>query len=143
MKNVKWVMEIELSNQDYQGYWQTRGWSDLATIQTLSIIDTATATPLDDGRYGIAGIAFAGIRGIDKVEVSVDNGNSWQEAEIKPAINGLTWNLWSFAWNPAPGQYDVLVRATDGEGRQQTDAIARPLPDGATGYHRLAVTVEA
>lgn len=141
MKNVKWVAEIELADSDYQGYWQVRGWSDSAIVRTMSRIDTARATRLEDGNVAIGGIAFAGLRGVQRVEVSVDGGESWQEAELKPALNELSWNLWGFSWQAEPGTHDVLVRATDGSGEVQTKKRARPLPDGATGYHLLRVNV--
>ena len=141
MKNVKWVTEVELATQDYMGYWQTRGWSDSAIVQTMSRIDTANATKLDDGTYGVGGIAFAGLRGIEQVEVSTDNGQSWQTAQVKPALNDLSWNLWGFAWDAEPGTYEVVVRATDGTGDVQTAEPSRPLPDGATGYHVVSVKV--
>jgi DMSO/TMAO reductase YedYZ molybdopterin-dependent catalytic subunit len=141
MKNVKWVVEIELSDQEYQGYWQTRGWSDSAEVQTLSRVDTREATRLEDGSSAIGGIAFAGIRGISKVEVSLDDGLTWNEATLKPAMNELSWNLWTYQWQAESGKYDVQVRATDGTGQLQ-DPEARPsLPDGATGYHRVNVKV--
>lgn len=141
MKNVKWVTEIELVAEDYQGYWQTRGWSDPAIVQTMSRIDTAQATKLDDGSYAIGGIAFSGLSGIEQVEVSLDNGSSWQTAQVKPSLNEYSWNLWGFAWNAEPGTYEVIVRATDGTGELQTAEPSRPLPNGATGYHKLSVTV--
>ncbi len=141
MKNVKWVTEIELTNTDYQGYWQERGWSDPAIVQTMSRIDTAEATRLSDGSVAIGGVAFAGLRGIQEVEVSMDNGESWQEAQLNPAINDLSWNLWVYTWEPEPGAYEVWVRATDGTGEIQTATRTRPLPDGATGYHMLRVSV--
>ncbi len=141
MKNVKWVREIELSNQDYKGYWQARGWSDSAIIRTMSRIDTATATRLEDGSVAIGGIAYAGLRGVQRVEISVDNGLSWQDAQLKPARNELSWNLWAFNWQAEPGNYNVLVRATDGGGATQSAEQRRPLPDGATGYHKLKVRV--
>ena len=141
MKNVKWVVEIELSDQEYEGYWQTRGWSDTAEVQTLSRIDTQEATKLEDGSAAIGGIAFAGIRGISKVEVSIDDGLTWNETELKPALNELTWNLWTYQWQADPGNYDVLVRATDGAGQLQDPEVRRPLPDGATGYHKVNVKV--
>jgi DMSO/TMAO reductase YedYZ molybdopterin-dependent catalytic subunit len=141
MKNVKWVVEIELSDQEYQGYWQTRGWSDSAEVQTLSRIDTKEATKLEDGSYAIGGIAFAGIRGISKVEVSLDDGLTWNEADLKPAMNELSWNLWTYQWQANPGEYPALVRATDGMGTLQDPEVRRPLPHGATGYHKVAIRV--
>ena len=140
MKNVKWVTEIELTSSDYQGYWQQRGWSDVAIVQTMSRIDTREATRLPSGAV-IGGVAFAGLRGVSRVEVSLDGGSSWQPAELKPALNELSWNLWLYAWDAPPGRYEVLVRATDGSGEVQSGQPRRPLPDGATGYHRLNVRV--
>jgi DMSO/TMAO reductase YedYZ molybdopterin-dependent catalytic subunit len=141
MKNVKWVSEIELSNSDYTGYWQSRGWSDSAIVQTMSRIDSGDASFLDDGQALIGGVSFAGLRGISKVEVSFDGGTNWQEAQVKPALNELSWNLWGFAWQAQKGSYKVLVRATDGLGDLQTSDKNPPLPDGATGYHELSVKV--
>ncbi len=141
MKNVKWVTEIELVNTDFMGYWQTRGWSDTAIVRTMSRIDTGEAVRLDDGTVAVGGVAFAGLRGVQGVEVSVDGGDTWQEAQVAPAVNGLTWNLWGFSWNAEPGSYEVLVRATDGTGETQTAERSRPLPDGASGYHSVTVRV--
>ncbi len=141
MKNVKWVVEIELADQDYQGYWQQRGWSDEAVVQTMSRIDTATATMLDDGTAAIGGIAFAGLRGVEEVEVSLDGGSSWQRATVRPAENDFSWTLWGFQWQADPGEYQVQVRAVDGTGTSQTAERQRPLPDGATGHHQLKVRV--
>ena len=141
MKNVKWVQEIELASEDHLGYWQTRGWSDLAIVQTMSRIDTGKATPLPDGTAAIGGIAFAGLRGVDRVEVSVDGGTTWQHATLDEPVNGLSWTLWGFRWEAGPGTYEVLVRATDGGSITQTSKRQRALPDGATGYHRRRVTV--
>ncbi|UCH27525.1 MAG: molybdopterin-dependent oxidoreductase [Trueperaceae bacterium] len=141
MKSVKWVVSIEVADQDHLGYWQTRGWSDLAEVKTMSRIDTQTATRLSDGSVAIGGIAFAGLRGINAVEVSVDGGTHWQHAEIDRAVNELSWTLWGFRWEAEPGVYTVLVRATDGQGITQTSERARPLPDGASGHHSLRVKV--
>ncbi len=141
MKNVKWLTRIELVDQDYQGYWQKRGWSDRAVVRTMSRIDTGVATPTGDGRVVIGGIAFAGKRGIRAVEVSFDDGQSWRAAELKPSSSRITWTLWRYAWKAEPGRYTVTVRAIDGEGRTQDPTPRPPLPDGATGYHRRKVRV--
>ena len=42
MKNPKWITEIELTEKDYQGYWESRGWTDEARVKTMSRIDTPT-----------------------------------------------------------------------------------------------------
>jgi DMSO/TMAO reductase YedYZ molybdopterin-dependent catalytic subunit len=144
MKNVKWLESIELVTEDYQGYWQDRGWSDVATVRTQSRIDVAG----DDfaARAGeetwIAGIAWAGGRAISKVEVSTDGGSSWNEALLKEPIAPASWTLWAYRWKPeATGTAEVVCRATDGAGVTQTQEVAEPHPAGATGYHRMSVSV--
>ena len=97
-KNVKWITEIEAVSYDYKGFWQTRGWDDRAVYKTLSRIDIPDDTV--SGTTTIAGIAFAGDRGISKVEVSLDGGNTWEQAEIKPALSEYSWVLWHKEWNP-------------------------------------------
>ncbi|WP_456412476.1 sulfite oxidase, partial [Oceanithermus profundus] len=141
MKNVKWLTRIELAGEDYRGYWQKRGWSDRAVVRTMSRIDTGVATPTGDGRVAIGGVAFAGRRGVRAVEVSFDDGRSWQAAELKPGSSRITWTLWRYLWKAEPGTYAVTVRAVDGEGRTQDPTPRPPLPDGATGYHRRKVRV--
>jgi DMSO/TMAO reductase YedYZ molybdopterin-dependent catalytic subunit len=138
MKNVKWITAIEAVDFDFKGYWQRRGWDDRAEYKTMSRID------IPDGRVRgsatIAGIAFAGDRGISRVEVSTDGGRSWEKAEIKPGLSGYTWVLWRRDWTPAGrGSNVVLVRATDGRGAMQTSAHSPPIPDGASGYHARTV----
>jgi DMSO/TMAO reductase YedYZ molybdopterin-dependent catalytic subunit len=146
MKNVKWLESIELVESDFEGYWQERGWSDDATVRTQSRIDVAG----EDGsaRRGeatwIAGVAWAGDRGINRVEVSTDGGTTWSEAQVREPISKYTWSQWAYRWTPSQdGDAVVMCRATDGSGTTQTDDIAPPHPAGATGYHRASVRVSA
>ncbi len=143
MKNVKWLTRIELVDYDYQGYWQERGWSDGAVINTTSRIDTPRQYgQVLAGIQSMGGVAFAGDRGIAKVEVSTDDGYSWTEAQVKDALSPYTWVLWTKDWTPpGPGSYLLKVRATDKTGRLQSPANEDPLPDGATGYHTVVIHV--
>ena len=72
MMNAKWLTEIEVVDTVYLGYWQVRGWSNDAQIKTTSIIYYPPPQAQVNGTLPIAGVAFAGDRGISKVEVSVD-----------------------------------------------------------------------
>ena len=144
MKNVKWLEAIEVVPNDFKGYWMQRGWSDEAIIDTESRIDVAGK----DGRARIgeetwvAGVAWAGIRGVERVEVSVDGGTSWNEAMLKDPISPISWRQWAYLWTPArSGRAMVLARATDGEGNVQVMKEAPPHPDGATGYPVVFVEV--
>jgi len=139
MMSAKWVRQVVLSDSVYLGFWQTRGWSNEATVQTVAFIrvpaDGATVSLTQvGGSVVLGGVAFAGDRGISKVEVSVDGGNTWQPATLKPPASDLTWVLWAFEWNPKPGNYVIYARATDGLGALQTSAQTDTFPSGATGY---------
>jgi hypothetical protein len=90
----------------------------------------------------IAGIAWAGDRGIDRVEVTTDGGETWSEARLKPPAAADAWTLWAYRWTPErAGESTVAVRATDGDGNTQPAAAADPHPSGATGYHTRVVRV--
>jgi len=88
MKNVKWITRIELVDYDFKGYWMQRGWSDPAPYNTSTRIDVpATRAQVGAGEVALGGVTFAGYRGIQKVEVSLDDGKSWQDAQLKPALS--------------------------------------------------------
>jgi DMSO/TMAO reductase YedYZ molybdopterin-dependent catalytic subunit len=141
-KNVKWLQEIELVDSDYLGFWQERGWSDTATEHVLSFIDTphGKATPDADGNVPVAGISFAGARGISTVEVQVDDGE-WQPATVEPYDPALIWQRWRFDWKPTPGNYHLTVRATDSAGMLQIEEQTDPHPDGMTGYNTVRIQI--
>lgn len=141
MKNVKWITRIEAVDFDFKGYWQRRGWDDRAEYKTLSRIDAPAGSSTRE--VTIAGIAFAGDRGISKVEVSSDGGRTWEQAEFKPGLSPYTWVLWQRQWTPEnPGKHLVVVRATDGRGAVQRSQLAPPAPSGSSGYHAVTVRSE-
>ncbi|HKY04912.1 MAG TPA: molybdopterin-dependent oxidoreductase, partial [Blastocatellia bacterium] len=119
MKNVKWVERIEAVNYDFKGYWQRRGWDDRALYKTMSRIDAPHGQA--GGRFTVAGIAFAGDRGVSRVEVSTDGGKSWSAAEIKEPLSRFSWVLWHKQLDSLEqGERTIVVRATDGTGETQT-----------------------
>jgi DMSO/TMAO reductase YedYZ molybdopterin-dependent catalytic subunit len=145
MKNVKWLQRIEVVTFDFQGYWMERGWSDIAAYNTHVRIDSPTGSgrPVD-GTLVVAGIAFAGQRGIAKVELSTDGGKTWSEAALEAPPGRHTWRRWRYAWTvPGPGRYRLVARATDGTGQTQTSVQRAPFPDGSTGYHAIDISVTA
>jgi hypothetical protein len=77
---------------------------------------------------------------VDKVEVQVDGG-AWQPVQMSAPISDATWVQWLFRWNAPAGDHSISVRATDGTGEVQTDAVTRPAPDGARGHHTIEVHV--
>ena len=143
MKNVKWIEAIELVSGDYRGYWQQRGWSDPAPYQMLSRIDEprdgeslAAGTP-----FQLRGLAFTGDRGISRVELAINERRV--EAHVDGALGPFTWVLWSYKWTPSTvGQYSLRVRAYDAKGAPQPADTQPSFPSGATGLHRIDVTVD-
>jgi DMSO/TMAO reductase YedYZ molybdopterin-dependent catalytic subunit len=144
MKHCKWLTRIQVVNQNYQGYWEERGWDDLAAVQLTSRIDTPAAganIPHGETTY-IAGVAFSGNKGIAEVDVSIDGGQIWERATLKRPLSGLTWVLWEYPWQPEKqGTYTLVVRAVDLGGNVQTPQEAPPAPSGATGYDSFDVSV--
>lgn len=143
MKNVKWLRSIEAVPEDYRGYWQQQGWSDTALVQTMSQVRVPSGGTVASAQQTlVGGIAFAGARGISRVEWSADGGRSWQDARLDPEISPLSWRFWRAGWTPpSPGEATLMVRATDGTGRRQDARYTDTLPDGATGYHAVKVQV--
>ncbi len=142
MKNVKWLNRISLVAEDFKGYWQVRGWDDTATYQTASRFDVPRSrASVAAGITDVAGVAYAGDRGIQKVEISQDGGQTWQTAQLKPGLSPYTWQLWRARVDLAPGVRTLQVRATDGHGHLQVREPADPFPSGSTGYHTLTLLV--
>lgn len=139
---TKWLSEIRLTTSDVDGYWIPRGWSKDGPIKTESRIDVPrSGSAIDAGATPIAGVAWAPTRGIDRVEVQVDDGE-WQEARLGDGTTDLTWRQWVVEWDAPAGDHEIRVRATDGTGETQTEEIAPVAPSGATGWHTISVHVE-
>ncbi|MFN8589836.1 MAG: molybdopterin-dependent oxidoreductase [Thermomicrobiales bacterium] len=151
-KNVKWVTRIEVVDYDAKGFYEQQGWGPNFEIPTRSDIFSPRwvrrrrddfVEPFSVGQTAtIRGRAFAGDRGIQRVEFSDDDGETWTEARIDYPGTDLTWTFWSVAWAPAaPGEYTLLSRAIDGNGDPQPSETRSIVPQGATGYHRVVATV--
>jgi DMSO/TMAO reductase YedYZ molybdopterin-dependent catalytic subunit len=141
-ENPKWLTRIELTDHFVHGLYSSQGWYN-GPLHTMSRIDRPGGKLAVGQVVEIGGIAFAGNRGIQKVEVSTDNGQSWQQATLDPPLSGDSWVFWKMQWRPErPGNYTLVVRATDGTGAVQTSRQRGTVPNGATGYHRVKVMVE-
>ncbi|MBF6275481.1 MULTISPECIES: molybdopterin-dependent oxidoreductase [Nocardia] len=137
---TKWVTELEITRFDRaQAYWTRRGWSERGPNKTGTRIDTPRGA-VRAGKVTIAGVAWAQHRGIDAVEVQIDNG-PWQPARLAAEPSVDTWRQWSYDWDASAGTHTVRARATDGTGTVQTAEVADVIPDGASGYPSRTIRV--
>jgi DMSO/TMAO reductase YedYZ molybdopterin-dependent catalytic subunit len=137
MKQPKWLTSIEVANHDYTGYWEQQGWSKEAIVKVNSAF---LVEQREGGMLALGGWAYAGNRGISKVEFSPDDGKTWLPAAVKEPLNMNCWQFWSAEWKPpAPGEYTLKVRAYDGTGKMQPAQPKPTLPDGGQGYHTVKV----
>jgi len=82
---------------------------------------------VDSGTVEVRGVAWAGDDTVDTVEVSPDAGETWFEAEVyEGESEPYGWVLFRYEWEAEPGEYTLVSRATDGEGRSQPAEISDP-----------------
>jgi len=143
MKGPKWLEEIDVAASEGGGFWEQQGWDAATPVHTTSRFDAPRdGDVVRRGAVQLAGVAFAGTQGVQSVEWSADGGRAWTAADLQPPLSPLTWVLWTATWTPATeGVATLLVRARDGGGRLQTADQSPSYPSGATGYHRIQVTV--
>ena len=140
MKNAKWVVGIRALRTEVVDWYGQRNWDRQGVVKTMSRIDTpAPGARLPAGRVTVAGIAYAGDRGVAAVQLSPDGGRSWQPAVfLEEPLGRDAWRRWLTEVDVAPGQRLTLVcRAVDGLGQPQIATFKLPQPDGASGLHRI------
>jgi DMSO/TMAO reductase YedYZ molybdopterin-dependent catalytic subunit len=141
--STKWLTELEVTTfSAFDQYWVPRGYAERAPIKTMARIDTPrSAQRVSAGRVPAAGVAWAQTRGIDAVEVRVDDGE-FEPAELADELSDATWRQWRFDWDATPGNHTLTVRAVDGTGETQIEQRTDVLPDGASGWMSLVVSVD-
>jgi DMSO/TMAO reductase YedYZ molybdopterin-dependent catalytic subunit len=151
MKQPKWLTEIEFVDKEFVGYWEARGWAKSAWRKVNSgflypqanyrLLDLVAPGAKVKAPVEMVGWALAGPSGIRRVDVSIDDGVSWNAALLSENRSPYIWTVWKYRFAPAkPGRYHVRVRATDGDGRSQPPSD----PDRASGMSaqvRLALAV--
>ncbi|WP_051063328.1 molybdopterin-dependent oxidoreductase [Ilumatobacter nonamiensis] len=141
---TKWVTDITLTRWDeFDAYWVPRGWSKRGPVKTMARIDTPRSGARRDGEVPIGGVAWAVHRGVEAVQVRIDEGE-WRDAELGAVPSADTWVQWVYRWDTSEverGGHSVEVRAIDGEGEPQPEQPKAVAPDGAQGYHRISIDV--
>jgi len=139
MKSTKWVQGIRVKSSDHRAYWEQRGWDEEAVVNTLSYV---RAIQRRGDRIAVGGVAYAGRRDVDRVEVSVDDGETWTDATLENPPSEHAWRRWRHVFDrPDRAPLDVVVRATDGEGDRQTSERTRSHPGGSTGWHSVSTSL--
>ena len=139
---TKWVVDFELTTfENFDAYWVDRGWAQKGPIKTESRIDVPKSLArVAPGKVAVAGVAWAQHRGIEAVQVRIDEG-PWVPAELADELTIDTWRQWKYAWDATAGNHRIEVRATDKTGAVQPETRVAPIPDGATGWHSIMVRV--
>lgn len=139
---TKWVTELTVTRFDREvAYWTQRGWSERGPIKLSSRIDVPRQSQtVPAGTVVIAGVAWSPHVGISGVQVRIDDG-PWNDADLAEAISIDTWRQWAFRWRATPGEHRLSVRAIDTTGQVQISETSGVVPDGATGLHRIGVSV--
>ncbi|MEV1013902.1 sulfite oxidase [Micromonospora sp. NPDC049751] len=137
MAHVKWLHSIEVRTTPFDGYqnavaYRLRRDADDPGEPVTRIEPRALVRPpgfpdfmtrrrvLPAGPCTVDGRAWSGHAPVVAVEVSVDGGASWAQAELDPATGGeFAWRRWRYEWTATPGRYVLSARATDASGRTQ------------------------
>ena len=143
--NVKWLGRIVVSKQPIWTRNNTTSYvligdayppeSEAAgKVATTQVIKSALALPwpakLKAESQRIHGFAHSPDGPITTVEWSQDSGNTWNEAEGSGPQVQYSWVRFEFDWDPDPGEYTIMTRATDWAGNTQPDEI----PFNEKGY---------
>jgi DMSO/TMAO reductase YedYZ molybdopterin-dependent catalytic subunit len=100
---------------------------DFVIIERMPVKSLVTfpANGADVGmKTQVRGHAWSGDRTVEKLEISMDFGATWQGAELDAPVNSGAWQNWrADVAFPQAGYYEVWARATDSAGEMQPFAI--------------------
>ena len=134
---TKWLSEIELVPwEDFDGYWIPRGWAKESPILTQSRIDVPRhQASVSAGPVGVGGVAWAPDRGIDAVEVKVDQGE-WQPAQITEPLSDAAWVQWRSTGTPSPGSMSSRSARPTAPARSRPTSVRVPHPTAPAAITR-------
>jgi DMSO/TMAO reductase YedYZ molybdopterin-dependent catalytic subunit len=119
MKQPKWIVAVEAIDHWEPGFWVARGWDREGRVKTTAAIDTVVRR---DDVLDVGGFAYAGARGIARVELRLDDG-AWQAAQLREPVSGTAWVLWRAVVRVQSGSGRLTVRAVDGSGQVQAGPL--------------------
>lgn len=146
--NVKWLRRLELGTKPWMTRWETSKYTDplpngTARIFTLEIdaksVITSPCAPQTiaaRGWHTVSGLAWSGRGRIAKVDISLDGGTTWHEADLLSTPQPKCTVRFQYAWNWTGGETTILSRATDDAGFVQPTRTALIAERGiGTDYH--------
>jgi sulfite oxidase len=159
-RSVKWVERIELRKKPWQGYFQHVAYRLLPEDAApgpgagmplgLVALNADVLAPADGeivvaGPVEVRGYAFAGgERHVARVDVSLDGGTTWSQAELLDDLGPWAWRHWRITVELSPGEHEILVRAWDSSAATQPeDEAALWNPKGYVNNARPRVRVRA
>jgi DMSO/TMAO reductase YedYZ molybdopterin-dependent catalytic subunit len=136
ISSIKWVAQIEVSDQPLFSLWNTQQYRLLGTGYpadspplTSQVVKSAwelargAALPYKT-RVKLTGRAWSGTSAIEHVDVSIDHGASWTPAKLSGPNQAGSWTQFTYSFPPQPsGTYELWARATDASGRTQPDTV--------------------
>ncbi len=159
-RSVKWLERIEGRSKPWQGYFQHVVYRLLPEDGTpapgagmplgLIALNADVLSPADGetvaaGTVVVRGYAFAGgERHVARVDVSLDAGATWSQAELLEDLGPWAWRHWRITVDLAPGEHELTVRAWDSSAATQPeDEAALWNPKGYVNNARPRVRVTA
>jgi sulfite oxidase len=159
-RSVKWLERIEVRSTPWQGYFQDVAYRLLPedgapgpgagmplglVALNADVLSPADGETVAAGRVDVRGYAFAGgERHVARVDVSLDGGATWSQAELLDDLGRWAWRHWRITVDLAPGEHELLVRAWDSSAATQPeDEAALWNPKGYVNNARPRVRVRA
>jgi sulfite oxidase len=159
-RSVKWLNRIEIRSAPWDGYFQQTAYRLLPpdgkpgpgagmplglVALNSDVLSPAEGETVAAGPVDVRGYAFAGgERHVARVDVSIDGGTSWSQAELLEDLGPWAWRQWRLTVDLAPGEHDILVRAWDSSAATQPEENATLWnPKGYVNNARPHVRVRA
>jgi len=160
---MKWITRVSLQPEPQKGFYMDTAYryplkpgepgvtfkpEEMRPLTELAVKSNITTAP-KKAKAGVAktvsGFAFSGAPDVEKVEVSDDDGATWNLAELDPRHSPYAWRRWSYRWTPrASGTARILARATDVRGSvQPRESVWNQSGYLYNGWHSVDVEVTA
>ena len=158
---TKWLTEITVQEDESKGYYMQTAYrvpthpvepgasaSGPSIPVEAMVVKSLIAAPKEGSTVGlgpvtIQGVAWSGEARVSKVEVSIDEGKTWETSRFIGEPHPYAWRQWQYIWAPkVAGAATILCRATDERGAVQP-SVSPWNPSGFlwNGWDRVSVTV--